>query len=391
LVLFFSKNKAFQNFEWVLRGFPCHLPLNRTAGLRPAGTWDSGPLDRRTPACWTADVPSANFPTMKLALSCGKIPRDSVYLVVTMNHKPICVIGSVVYDLVMTVDHLPTVGETVPAGGFMTFIGGKGLNQAVQIHRLDAPLTFFGRVGDDHYGKEVLAVLKNENFPLDGIRVIPGDHTAMGMIFVAPDGRNLIGGFRAANMNFRLEEIDEPIRKAIRNSSIVSCQLETPDNVVYECLKYAKEHNVKTILNAAPYRELDDKFQDVVDFLSVNEVESGQFFDCKISTHNDCDDILMHPRVKDGSQVWVVTLGDRGAAVIDQSGIHPVPGIPVNAVDSTGAGDSFTGGFAVGIAEGLSALEAAQFANRVAALSVTKLGGMTGLPRRVDVESVSTA
>jgi len=296
--------------------------------------------------------------------------------------KPICVIGSIVYDLVMTVEHLPTVGETVPADGFATFIGGKGLNQAVQIHRLDVPLTFWGRVGDDSYGKECLEVLDEENFPLNGIRVVPGDHTAMGMIYVGPDGRNLIGGFRAANMNFTLDEVDENVRAAIRGSSIVSCQLETPDDVVYECLKFGKENGVKTLLNAAPYRNLENKFQDVVDFWSVNEIESGQFFGCEIKTSDDCTPITEHPHVKDGSQVWVVTLGDRGAAVVDKNGIHEVPGIKVDAVDSTGAGDSFTGAFAVGIAEGLSPIEAAQFANKVAALSVTKLGGMTGLPYR---------
>lgn len=300
-------------------------------------------------------------------------------------HKPICVIGSIVYDLVMPLEHLPKVGETVPGTGFNTFIGGKGLNQAIQIHRLEHPLTFFGRVGDDKYGEEVFNEMERQGFPTENIRKIPGEHTAMGMIFVAPDGRNMIGGFRAANINFPLNEVDEPVREAIENSVIVSLQLETPDDVVLECLRIGKKAGVKTILNAAPYRELPDEFQVLVDFWSVNEIEAGQFFGCEIQTAEDCGPVAKHERVLDGSQVWVVTLGSKGAAVIDANGIFEVPGIKVDAVDSTGAGDSFTGGFAVGIAEGMSPRRAAEFANAVASRSVTKMGGINGLPRRSEL------
>ncbi len=301
------------------------------------------------------------------------------------KHKPICVVGSIVYDLVMTLRHLPVIGETVTGNGFARFIGGKGLNQAVQIHRLDAPVTCWGRVGDDHYGREVIDVLRREEFPTEGIRIVPGEHTAIGMIFVAPDGRNLIGGYHAANMNFSVDEIDDNVRDAIDESSIVSVQLEIPQDVNETVLKLARKAGVPTILNAAPWRDLGDRFRDLVDYWVVNEVEAGQFFGCSIGSADDCRPLTRHKPVIDGTQVWIVTLGDRGAAVIDSDGIHPIPGIRVNAVDSTGAGDSFTGAFSVGIAEGLNPIEAAHFANRVAAQSVTKLGGMTGLPRRSEL------
>ncbi len=304
---------------------------------------------------------------------------------VSNNHRPICVIGSIVYDLVMTVEHLPSVGETVPASGFNTFIGGKGLNQAVQIHRLDAPLAFYGRIGNDHYGTEVLEVLRSEAFPTNGIKIVDGDHTAIGMIYVAPDGRNLIGGFRAANMNYHVDEIDQITHEAIKSASIVSLQLETPDDVVEKCLRLAKDAGVPTLLNAAPWRDLPDSFQELVDYWCVNEIECGQFANCDIKTADDCTVLKDHKPIIDGEQIWVVTLGDRGAAVVDASGVTEIPGIKVNAIDSTGAGDSFTGGFAVGIAEGMNPVDAAHFANRVASQSVTKLGGMTGLPKRTEI------
>lgn len=299
--------------------------------------------------------------------------------------KSICVIGSIVYDLVMELEHLPATGETVPGTSFSTFIGGKGLNQAVQIHRLGYPVIFRGRIGDDSYGQAVLDELEKQEFPYDGINRVAGEHTAIGMIFVGPDGRNLIGGYRAANMNFGTDEVDEVMEKEIRNSSILSVQLEIPDDVIEKALRIASDAGVKTILNAAPWRKLPDCFEELVDYWVVNEVEAGQFFDCSITTAEDCHPICSHQPVIEGRQVWVVTLGDRGAAVINTTGVHPVDGIEVDAVDSTGAGDSFTGGFAVGIAEGMNPLDASIFANRVAAMSVTKLGGMTGLPRRSEL------
>jgi len=299
--------------------------------------------------------------------------------------KSICVIGSIVYDLVMELDHLPETGETVPGTSFSTFIGGKGLNQAMQIHRLEHPVVFRGRIGDDHYGQAVINELARQNFPHDGITTIPGEHTAIGMIFVGPDGRNLIGGYRAANMNFETDEIDDRIEDEIKNSSILSVQLEIPDDVIEKALRIASDADVTTILNAAPWRSLPESFEELVDYWVVNEVEAGQFFDCTINTAHDCFPITLHQPVVDRKQVWVVTLGDRGAAVVDSTGVHPVDGIDVDAVDSTGAGDSFTGAFAVGIAEGMNPVEAAGFANMVAATSVTKLGGMTGLPGRSDL------
>ena len=302
-----------------------------------------------------------------------------------MTHKPICVIGSIVFDYVMGLPKFPGMGETVLGDRFATFIGGKGLNQAVQIYRLQTPLSFWGRVGDDHMGKEVIEVLDKQGFPTSGIHIAPGDQTAVGMIFVIPAGRNMIGGCPTANMNFKLEEIEDRMIDAIKGASLVSLQLEIPSNINEHILKIARKAGVPTILNAAPWRDLPDSFQSLVDYWVVNEIEAGQFFNCRIMNADDCEPMCCHPQIKDKSQVWIVTLGEKGAAVVDSMGVRGIPVNMVNAVDSTGAGDSFTGGFAVGIAEGKNHFEAAQFANQVAALSVERFGGMSGLPTRLEV------
>ena len=299
--------------------------------------------------------------------------------------KPICVVGSIVYDFVMNLPRFPDIGETVLGDRFATFIGGKGLNQAMQIHRLGAPLSFWGRVGDDKLGMEVIEVLESQGFSTDGIRIIPGDQTATGMIYVVPGGRNMIGGIPTANMNFRVDEIDDNVGVAIRDASIVSLQLEIPDDVNEHVLRLARKAGVPTVLNAAPYHRLPDSFQELVDFWVVNEIEAGQFFNCRIMQAKDCEPMCCYPSITNGRQVWVVTLGERGAAVVDSLGVRDIPGIEVEAVDSTGAGDSFTGGFVVGLSEGMNPFEAAGFANKVAALSVTKLGGMSGLPTKAEL------
>lgn len=302
------------------------------------------------------------------------------------DKKSICVVGSIVFDFVMTLPRFPAVGETVLGSKFATFIGGKGLNQAVQIHRLKAPLTFWGRVGDDSFGREVINVLQMQGFDTSGIRVVKGDQTATGMIFVNPDGTNMIGGVPTANMNYSIDEIDESVQDSIRNSSFVSLQLEIPDEVNLFVLKIAREAGAKTVLNAAPYHFLPDSIHEYVDYWVVNEIEASQFFKCDIVSASSCHAMLKYEPIRTGRESWVVTLGKGGAVLIESSGIYEIPGIEVNAVDSTGAGDSFTGAFVVGLSEGMSSFEAAVFANKVAALSVTKLGGMTGLPTREEVE-----
>jgi ribokinase len=248
-----------------------------------------------------------------------------------------------------------------------------------------APISFWGRVGNDRLGAEAIEVLKAQDFDTSGIRVADGDQTAVGMIYVVPGGVNMIGGVPTANMNFRLDEIDARMENAIKSSSILSLQLEIPDCINERALILAKEAGVPTLLNAAPYRALPAFYGDLVDFWVVNEIEAGQFFNCSIARSSECEPMCCRPEINNGRQTWVVTLGDRGAAVVDSLGVRDIPGIPVDAVDSTGAGDSFTGGFAVGISQGMDPFEAAGFANMVAALSVTRLGGMTGLPTRLQL------
>ncbi|HEX9744152.1 MAG TPA: ribokinase [bacterium] len=302
------------------------------------------------------------------------------------KQKPIVVIGSIVYDLVMQVEHLPTVGETVPGTDFKTFIGGKGLNQAMQIKRLGAPFKFYGRVGNDQFGTDVIEYLQKEEFPTGGINIVDGETTAVGMIYVSPGGKNMIGGYPPANMNWSVDQITDEMWDSIANASIVSLQLETPIPFNAAIAKHARLNGVTTLLNAAPWKHTPGRLAHRCDYWVVNEIEAGQFFFTKITNWQDCSKMAGCPYIVNGNRTWVVTLGDKGACVVDKTGLTPIEGLKVDGVDSTGAGDSFTGAFAVGLYEGMSSVEAAEFANRVAAKSVTKLGGMTGLPYRDEIE-----
>jgi len=291
----------------------------------------------------------------------------------------ITVVGSICLDMAIKIPHLPVIGETVSGRELATPVGGKGFNQALQIHRLGGKVHFFGRLGDDAHGRMILDELEREDFPLRGLKVYKGEQTAVGLIFVAPDGTNLIAGFSGANMNFSIDDIDQNIYDALLLSTHLIIQLEIPNNVDLAVLKLAKELNTRTVFNVAPYKELSDEILNLVDILIFNEIEASGFFNREVKTHEDIFSLKDSPRY-DWRKIYIVTLGAGGAAMIAPEGVHKVDGIKVDSVDSTGAGDSFVGSYVHFIANGEGYLESLDLANIVAAESTTIMGAMPSLP-----------
>ncbi|MBU1023950.1 hypothetical protein KKB99_06675, partial [bacterium] len=199
----------------------------------------------------------------------------------------ITVVGSICLDYGLQLPHLPDVGETVLGTNLAIPVGGKGFNQALQAHRLGSQVSFFGRLGADPPGKMILDQLKNENFPVRGLRVLQDEKTALGLIFIDPHGNNMIGGFSGANMNFGLEDIDQNVFDALLMSTHLVLQLEIPDIANLAALRLAKEHHVRTIMNFAPYREVPGEIEVLLDILIFNEIEASAYFDRDIRTHED--------------------------------------------------------------------------------------------------------
>lgn len=299
----------------------------------------------------------------------------------------ITVIGSICLDLGIMLPHLPVVGETVLGSDLITPVGGKGFNQAFQAHRLGSRIHFFGRLGADAPGQMIIEELDKVNFPVRGLRVLNNEKTALGLILIGPDGKNMIGGFSGANMNFDIEDIDQNVYDALLISTHLILQLEIPDKINLAVLRLAKEQHVRTVMNFAPYRDVPEEIEKLVDVFIFNEVEASMYFEREIQTHEDFFKIRDSKKYK-FEKLYIVTLGDKGAAIIAPEGEFYSEGIAVDSIDTTGAGDSFVGAYVYFIASGRGYVQSVELANIVAAESTTIAGAMPGMPDTVRVREL---
>ena len=298
----------------------------------------------------------------------------------------ITVVGSICQDLVITLPHLPSRGETVLSSGFDTFVGGKGLNQALQAHRLGSRMHFFGKLGSDFYGDDVIHQLNVEGFPVAGI-IRSGSKTALGLIMVEPGGMNYIAGFSGSNMEFNPDDIDrDSLAKALSESTHLVIQMEIPEETNRLAMKMARDAGCEVVMNFAPFRETDPKDLELMDLMVFNELEATGFYCKEISNaadvlHMGCINRGMLGKV-------VITLGAEGVVVFTEDRAVHMPGRRVQAVDSTGAGDSFVGALVHYLSVGDDLVRAAAKANYAAAISVTRMGAMPSLPRAEELEAI---
>jgi ribokinase len=290
------------------------------------------------------------------------------------------IVGSSNTDMVVRAEHLPLPGETVLGEKFIMTAGGKGANQAVAAARLGAEVTFVARLGRDMFGDKALAGFEAEGIntayivrddeEVSGVALIVVDRKAENIITVAPGA------------NGRLSPADVLAAEAvIHQADGVLLQLEIPLEAVRAAIELAQRHNVKVMLNPAPVKQLPAELLRWVDVLTPNESEAANLADC---SEYVAAEIL--PRLQAlGSNRVVVTLGARGCDVLIDGQVQHVPSFPVEAVDTTGAGDCFNGALAVALARGLKMVEAAQYANAAAALAVTRFGAQASMPTDKEV------
>jgi ribokinase len=293
----------------------------------------------------------------------------------------IVVVGSSNTDMVVRAEHLPVRGETVLGEKFIMTAGGKGANQAVAAARLGAEVTFVARVGRDVFGEKALAGYQAAGINTDyivrdaeaasGVALIVVDHQAENIIAVAPgsNGRLAPSDVAAAG----------PV---IQNADFVLLQLEIPLEAVRAAIELAKRHNVRVMLNPAPAASLPVDLLRLVDVLTPNESEATNLAGCERYTVEDA----LPAFVSRGPSSVIVTLGSRGCDVLADGQVQHVPSFPVEAVDTTGAGDCFNAALAVALARGLRMVEAVQYANAAAALAVTRFGAQTSMPMDEEVQ-----
>jgi ribokinase len=294
------------------------------------------------------------------------------------------VIGSANIDYTVALPRLPRVGETVSAGTLLVNRGGKGANQAVAARRLGAEVRMIGCVGDDDAGADMRRGLAAEGIGVEGLVTAPGVATGTALIFVDREGRNQIGVAPGANHQLTVE-MARAGQDAIGWAQVVVCQLEIPVPVVRWALETARGHGVTTVLNPAPVQELSDELLDLVDYLTPNEGEVAAL------TGMEVQDLDSGRRAaarlcERGVGTVIITMGEQGALVWDGASAVHFEAFPVTPVDTTGAGDAFNGGLAVGLAAGGSLEQVIPLASAAAALQCTRRGAQAALPTRADVE-----
>jgi ribokinase len=292
--------------------------------------------------------------------------------------KPkIVVIGSANTDMVVAVDHLPTAGETVLGGDFIIVRGGKGANQAVAAARLGAEVTFVARLGLDQFGKDSLACYHDEGINLDYIILDNETSSGVALIMVNKAGENMIAVAPGANAKLSPANV-LAAETAIQEADCLLLQLEIPLETVEVAAQLASKHNVRVILNPAPATPLSSKLLAKVDTLTPNEAEAAALAgeDAAIPAQ-DAACVL---RSKFNIENIVITMGKDGALIVGHRN-EVVPAYHVNPMDTTGAGDAFNGGLAVSLARGDELTGAVRFANAVAALSTTRAGAQSSMPR----------
>ena len=296
----------------------------------------------------------------------------------------IAVIGSLNMDMVITTPRVPVMGETILGSDFMTTPGGKGANQAVAIARLGGEVSMIGCVGHDYLGKDLLDNLSRNHVATDAIVVRSATSSGIAVIMIK-DGDNCIIVDPGANATLTPELINQS-EELIKESALIVLQLEIPLKTVEEAMKLAKKHGVKILLNPAPAVQLSDDLLSMVDIFTPNESECEIITGLEIKDIEDAKKAVHYLHHQKGIPQVIITLGERGVVYNNDSVlIHKVPP-KVTAVDTTAAGDSFTGAITLALAEGKDIDEAVDFGMLVGALTVTKKGAQTSLPIREEVE-----
>jgi ribokinase len=296
----------------------------------------------------------------------------------------VLVVGSINMDLVVRTARLPDPGETVPGKSFATIPGGKGANQAVAAARLGARTAMIGRVGDDAFGAELRRVLAADGIDCQAVRAVPGVPSGVALIEVDDAGRNHIVVVPGGNGHLAPADVQahEPLLAAAR---AVVLQLEVPLEAVRWTAARARALGKLVVLNPAPARPLPADLLASADYLVPNELEASALTGLWVDSPAAAAEAAGRLRAQ-GPRNVIVTLGAAGVLSASAGGTRHHPARPVQAVDSTAAGDTFIGGLCAALVEGRSLEAAIAFAQAAAAISVTRPGAQTSIPRRDEVE-----
>ena len=299
-----------------------------------------------------------------------------------MSLSKIIVIGSANTDMVVKTDTLPLPGETKLGGVFFMNAGGKGANQAVAAARMGGNVTLVTKVGNDIFGKHTIEGLKKENINTHYVFVDELAPSGIALIIVNDEGENCIVVAPGANANLLPMDIEKV--KNITEAEIILMQLEIPMETIAVVAKNAKANNQKIIINPAPAQKLDDVLLSDLFLITPNETEASLLTGILVkdeATASQAAGIFLGK----GVQNVIITLGKQGAYFQNDILQLKINAPIVQAMDTTAAGDTFSGALAVAITEKMDWEMAIKFAVEVASISVTRLGAQASIPYRNEI------
>lgn len=295
------------------------------------------------------------------------------------------IVGIYAADLVFSTSRIPDPGETIQAASFMRSHGGKGSNQAVAAARSGAEVFFFTFVGDDSFGRDAAILWRNEGIR-SLARTIDGQSTgAAGIMVNAKTGDNAIVVYPGACLYMSARDI-EKMENEIAATDVFVTQLEQPVDAVLRGLSLARKHGITTVLNPAPARELPEEIFSLCDYLLPNQNEASMLAGRPIETPQQAESAA-RVLLRKGVRNVIVTMGEKGSLFCSDDGTFLVPAYQAGqCVDTTGAGDGYTAGFATALASGFSHRQAMEFAAVLAGISVTRHGAAVSMPSRQEID-----
>lgn len=304
-----------------------------------------------------------------------------------MRNK-IVVIGSLNYDIILKCSRLPKEGETMPVDGAAFSAGGKGANQAVQAAKLGIETYMVGCVGKDAHGKDL--ILSAKKFGLDTTYLKEVEEpTGLGVVNALTDGSVHASIVRGANFAITKADIDAA-ENIMKEAEIVILQMEIPMEINQYAIDKAKSCGCKVLLNAAPATRIQEEYLKKCDILVVNEVEAAFYLGRAIENEEQAKEGAVKLADSLGTDV-IITLGSAGSVVSDHKKVTFIPSKKVDAIESTGAGDSFIGGVGYALIQGMNLTQACEFATCCSAITVCRLGAQDSMPTLEEVRSFQKA
>lgn len=303
-----------------------------------------------------------------------------------MSKPIITVVGSFAVGMTIRTSHMPVFGETLVGSDFDMGPGGKGSNQAVGTSRLGASASFVGVIGSDKLGEIATELYAREGVDTRYLECTSEAATGVGFIILNQDGDNGIILDLSANLLMDPARVDRA-EEQIARSKVVMSVLEIPVPAAARAMELARHSGAIALLNPAPATPLDPADLAHVDVLTPNETELRILLGLAPDDPTPTPELAIRLRER-GVRTIVVTQGEKGALILTGGDPVQIPSVPVDVVDTTGAGDAFNSGLAIALAEGKSLVDAVRFGVCTGALACTKLGVIPALPKRDAVEEL---